>query len=30
LVEVEAAQPKFSLSNGLKQQICLTANHVSS
>ena len=30
LVEVEAAQPKFSLSKGLKQQICLTSQDVSS
>src|SRR5205814_3322866 len=28
--EIEAAQPKFSLSKRLKQQICLTAYHVSS
>src|SRR5882724_5343824 len=30
LVEVEAPQPKFSLSKGLKQQICLTFKDVSS
>ena len=30
LVEIEAAQPKFSLSKGLKQQICLTSDHVAS
>jgi hypothetical protein len=30
LVEIEAAQPKFSLSKGLKQQICLTSHHVAS
>jgi hypothetical protein len=30
LVEVEAPQPKFSLSKALKQQICLTFQDVSS
>ncbi len=29
LVEIEAAQSKFSLSKGLKHQICLTAKVVS-
>jgi hypothetical protein len=30
LVEIETTHPKFSLSKGLKQQICLTSDHVAS